>query len=88
MDDLVSELNEELAKARPKKRSKESSAEIGKQLEEKLSRLQGDSQVYKKSMLAAEVLNRECVYSGCSIQAKKVVLKQGQKLRHLGLKSL
>ena len=35
MDDLVSELNEELAKARPKKRLKQSSAEIGKQLEEK-----------------------------------------------------
>ena len=71
MDTLVSELNEELVKARPKRRSKEASAELGKQLEERLSSLQRDSRVCKKPKSATRILNREYIYSGCSIQPKR-----------------
>ena len=70
MEDLVSELNEELAKARLQKRLKDSSAELGKQLEESLSKLQRDSRVCKKPKSAAGILHREYVYSGSSIQHK------------------
>ena len=70
MDDLVSKLNEELAKARSKKRLKDSSAELGKEFEESLSELQRDSRVCKKPKSAAGILHREYIYSGSSIHCK------------------
>ena len=73
MDELVSELNKEVVRARPKRRLKDSSVELGKQLEERLSRLQRDIRICKKPKSTADkprTLNREYIYSGCSIQPR------------------
>ena len=73
MDDLLNELNEEVAKTKPKKQLKDTSAELGKQLEEKLNRLQRDSCICKKPKLTTDkprTMNREFIYSGSSFQPK------------------
>ena len=75
MDDLVSELNKEVAKTRPKKRLKDNSAELAKQLEESLRDARRDARMCKKPKAAAPTdkprsFNREYIYSGCSIKPK------------------
>ena len=71
MDDLVSEVNEEVIKTKPKKRLKDNSAELGKQLNERLK----DARMCKKPKATASTnkprtFNREYIYSGRSIKPK------------------
>ena len=51
MNDLLNKPNKEVLKAKPKKLLKDTSAELGKQLEEKLNQLQRDARICKKPKL-------------------------------------
>ena len=77
MDDLLNELNEEVIKTKPKNQLKDTTAELGKQLEERLNQLQRDARSCKKRKLVIaddrpKTVTREYTYSGSSFKPKSI----------------
>ena len=77
MVDLLNELNEEVIKTKPKNQLKDTAAELGKQLEERLNQLQRDARSCKKQKLMIaddrpKTVTREYTYSGSSFRPKSI----------------